>query len=418
MFKFLHTADIHLDSPLLNLDSYDGAPVESFRSATRRALDNLIGLAIEQEVEFVLIAGDLYDGECRDFNTPIRFRQSMEALHEHGIRVFIIQGNHDAASKVTKAFKLQLPENVHVFRADEPETKHIDELNVSIHGQGFARPAVDIDLSDGYPAPTPNRWNIGMLHTSCGAYEEHGRYAPSSLKGLTGKGYDYWALGHIHKKSILAGPRPFIVYPGNVQGRHIREQGEKGCFVVTVEDDHTQLDFHPLDVLRWRHLQVDCSSCSEWSSILAEAERAVEDSLDKAAGRPLAIRIEFTGETSAHRALQRHTVHWDRELRESVIDRFDEEVWIEKVKFRTRAKAETKVQDETLDGLLASLQDETTYAAISEVDDELRTFVKQLPTDPRLEDSMINLDSDGVMEELLNEARDLLISRLTDGESA
>lgn len=137
MFKFLHTADIHLDSPLLNLDNYDNAPRDDFRSATRRALDNIVDLAIGEQVRFVLVAGDLYDGDCTDFNTPLHLRRKMEQLGDHGIRVFIIQGNHDAASSMRKAFSLQLPENVHLFRTDKPETVTLDDLGGRNSRPGF-----------------------------------------------------------------------------------------------------------------------------------------------------------------------------------------------------------------------------------------------------------------------------------------
>jgi exonuclease SbcD len=416
MFKFLHTADIHLDSPLLNLDRYDGAPVEAFRSATRRALDNVVALAVAERVRFVLIAGDLYDGDCRDFNTPLHFRRKMEELAGHGIRVFICQGNHDAQSGMRKAFRLQLPENVHLFRTDRSETIRIDELQVAVHGQGFAQKAVERDLSADYPDPVAGWLNIGLLHTSCGTYEGHDRYAPSSIAGLTSKGYQYWALGHIHQRETLAGPDPWIIYPGNTQGRHIREQGAKGCVLATVTGGRIATEFRPGDVLRWQSCTVDASPCSDADEVIAEAVEAIEAMLASVDGRPAAVRLELVGASRAHRELTRHADYWDRRLREAVVDRFDDRVWIEKIKIRTRAVPDLTgigESDSALAELAAGIRDvASAHAVPSEVRDEFRQMLKQIPTDPRLSEDGLDLDDEHAMERLLDDAKELLIGRL------
>ncbi|WP_419619235.1 metallophosphoesterase family protein, partial [Thiolapillus sp.] len=151
--KFIHAADIHLDSALHGLERYEGAPVDEIRSATRRAFDNLIELAIEEEVAFILLAGDLYDGDWKDYNTGLYFMQHMARLCDAGIRVFIVAGNHDAASQITK--HLRLPDNVTLFSTKHPETVVLEDLNVAIIGQGFATRAVTDDLSQAYPQGDP-----------------------------------------------------------------------------------------------------------------------------------------------------------------------------------------------------------------------------------------------------------------------
>lgn len=164
MFTFLHAADIHLDSPLRGLDRYDGAPVEAIRQATRRALENLVSTAIEEEVSLVIIAGDIYDGDWREFNTGLYFVSQMVKLKDAGIPVYAVSGNHDAANRMTKS--LPLPANVTVFSSKRPETVVIEDLDVAIHGQSFADTCTTVDLASGYPPPAGGRFNIGVLHTS------------------------------------------------------------------------------------------------------------------------------------------------------------------------------------------------------------------------------------------------------------
>ncbi len=419
MFKFLHAADIHLDSPQLNLDQYDGAPVER-RNPTRQALDNMVDLAIHARVKFVLIAGDLYDGDCRNFNTPLHFRRKMNQLNEAGIGVYIIQGNHDAESKMqmAKTFALQLPGNVRLLDTRQPETVRIDNLQVAIHGQGFATRDVLEDMSAQYPAPIRGWLNIGMLHTSCGSYEAHARYAPSTIAGLTHKGYDYWALGHIHKREKLAGPEPWIVYPGNPQGRHIREDGPRGCAVATVEADRiTTVRWHDLDVLRWQVCSIDAAQCADADAVLSEAESVVEQLLSSAAGRPLAVRVEVHGATHAHRELSSHPDHWGRCLRDGMLNRFDDRVWIEKIKLRTRATVDLAEwsADDPLWPLLQGIGDADSLAsAIAEIRSDYEQLLKFIPTDPRLTETALAPD-DARWErarDLSAEVRELLIGSL------
>ena len=169
--KFIHAADIHLDSPLVGLQLYDGAPVEEIRGATRRALQNLVELASAEQVEFILIAGDLYDGDWKDYNTGLFLSNQMSRLHDEGIRVFIISGNHDAASQITK--HLKMPENVKFLSVRNPETVLIENLDLAIHGQGYPTRAVTEDMAGAYPPASPHHFNIGLLHTSLDGREGH-----------------------------------------------------------------------------------------------------------------------------------------------------------------------------------------------------------------------------------------------------
>jgi exonuclease SbcD len=225
--KFIHAADLHVDSPLRGLDGYEGAPVQRLRGATRLALSALVDLAIERQVDFVILAGDIYDGNWTDFRTGLFFREQMLRLTREKIRVYVIKGNHDAESQITK----QLPpvDGVHVFKSTSAETFTIDELGVAVHGRSFPNRAVPEDLVEHYPAPRDGMFNIGVLHTSLTGRTGHDPYAPTSVDVLCSKGYDYFALGHVHAREVVREADPRIVYPGNLQGRHAKETGPRAA---------------------------------------------------------------------------------------------------------------------------------------------------------------------------------------------
>ncbi|MEA3274470.1 MAG: DNA repair exonuclease, partial [Pseudomonadota bacterium] len=268
MFRFIHTADAHIDSPLEGLEAYDGAPVDALRGATRFAFENLVQLALDEAVDFVVIAGDLYDGDWKDFSTGLFFTRQMARLNAGGVPVYLIAGNHDAASVLTR--RLTLPDNVHLFSTRTAESKEVPNLPVVVHGRGFPHRAVPENLVPDYPAPVPGVFNIGLLHTSMTGAPGHDTYAPCSLRDLTDKGYDYWALGHVHQPQVLSRDR-WVLFPGNLQGRHVRETGPRGCQLVTVSDsmEVVSAEHRHLDVVRWDRVLVDVSAIEDASEALA-----------------------------------------------------------------------------------------------------------------------------------------------------
>ncbi|MBF0231923.1 MAG: DNA repair exonuclease [Desulfamplus sp.] len=355
MVKFIHTADIHLDSPLKGLEGHEDAPVEEIRGATRRAFDNLIDLTIDEDVDFLLIAGDLYDGDWKDYNTGIFFASRMGRLSKAGIKVFIVSGNHDAASQITNT--MPLPANVTLFSPKKPQSVQLDSLGVIIHGQSYASRAVSENIAYQYPQKAANYFNIGLLHTSLTGREGHEDYAPCSLDDLKSKGYDYWALGHIHKREIVS-EDPWIVFPGNIQGRHIKETGSKGATVVTVEDEQNPIiEYRELDVLRWTICQLDLSQCETSDSVYDAVRQAFERELDHAEGKPMAIRLVLTGKCPIHARLLDRTAQWTEEFRGIAAELGD--VWLEKVKFQTSRKVSLEEifgEDTPIAGLLQSIQ--------------------------------------------------------------
>ncbi|WP_054968323.1 metallophosphoesterase family protein [Alicyclobacillus ferrooxydans] len=332
MFKFIHAADLHLDSPLRGLSALADAPTEEIRTATRKALQNLVDLCIAERVAFVLIAGDVYDGDWEDYTTGLFFTKSMARLREHGIRVFLIRGNHDAQSQISR--RLTLPDNVKEFRTDMPETVILDDLAVAIHGQGFATRAVTENLAAGYPPAEPWMFNIGLLHTAAEGQEGHEPYAPCRVDELVQKGYQYWALGHIHKRQLLH-EDPYILFPGNIQGRHIREEGEKGCTVVTVDGLAVSLEHRNLDVLRWYTCTVDLSEVSNSDDFAVAVQSAVGEIADANLDCRLALRVICEGETEIHGEILEDPERYIHEIQNAAAVVGGERVWIEKVKFDT-----------------------------------------------------------------------------------
>ena len=334
MFSFIHTADIHLDSPLRGLNQHADAPVDQIRGATRRALDKLVSLALEKNVDFLLIAGDLYDGDWPDYSTGLFFNKQMSRLNEANIPVYLISGNHDAASKITKSLKP--PANVTVLSTKVPETVLIDGLPVAIHGQGFATQSVTENLVLEYPSASPKRFNIGMLHTSLTGNPEHDPYAPCSINDLTEKGYDYWALGHIHQHAVVH-ESPHIVYSGNPQGRHIKETDERGCYFIEVADDLTikQLSFEVTDVVRWKALEIDISSLVDTDALLEQITQHMETALAEANGRLLALRITLVGDSPLHDQLHAELSQWQAECVSMAAQVEDELIWFERLRIKT-----------------------------------------------------------------------------------
>ncbi|WML26306.1 DNA repair exonuclease [Neobacillus sp. OS1-33] len=333
MFKFIHCADLHLDSALRGLSSRPDAPVEEIRNATRRALENLVNLSIQEEVKFVIIAGDVYDGNWKDQNTGIFFNSCMSKLNNAGIIVFLISGNHDAASKISHT--LVPPPNVKKFSVEKAETNRLDDLEVAIHGQGFKHQAVHENLALSYPDPVPNYLNIGVLHTSVQGQSGHDPYAPCTIDDLVNKGYDYWALGHIHQRQVL-NTSPYIIYPGNIQGRHIRETGNKGCTLVTVNDGMiTSVEHKDLDVLRWELCTVDLTGAATDDEYVSAVISSLDSSIEKNKNSLMAVRVVLHGQTELHGRLLANADHYRAELVNAINMIPSARIWIEKVKFET-----------------------------------------------------------------------------------
>jgi DNA repair protein SbcD/Mre11 len=420
MFRFIHAADVHLDSPLRGLSRYDGAPVEALRGATRRAFERLVDFAIHEEVAFVLLAGDLYDGDWRDFNTGIFMSRQLGRLAEHGIQIVAVAGNHDAASRLTKA--LQLPGNMKLLSSRGPETVTLDAVGVAIHGQSFARDREETNLAAGYPDALAGLFNIGLLHTSLDGREGHAPYSPCTLDDLRARGYEYWALGHVHKPEIVSSD-PWIVYPGCLQGRHAREDGAKGCVLVTVQDDVVvEVTPYPLDDVRWTCCPVKLQDATSISEVLDRVRGAIQDKLKEADGRVLAARVVLEGATSCSEKLLASPEQVIAQVRMLGAE-LGEDLWIEKVLIHTTTKRSLEAvlnKGGPFATLLETIKDaEGEPASIPGIAEVIEELKRKLPPEARGPDSGLDLDDPAVIQRLVHEARQLLVGRLLEeGDAA
>lgn len=417
--RFLHAADIHLDSPLRGLERYEGAPVEAIRLSTRRAFENLINLALAEDVAFVLIAGDLYDGDWEDYNTGLYFCAQVARLQKRNIPVFLIAGNHDAESRMTR--RLDLPKNVHLFPSQQPSTIRLEELRVAIHGQSFAQQAVELNLAEKYPPPVSGYLNIGMLHTSATGRAGHAPYAPCRIEDLLARGYDYWALGHVHNREILHADPP-IVFPGNIQGRHIREVGPKGCTLVTAAGRGPLcLEERVLDVLRWEHWRLDARQMENARELLDAAAEKTAERTQAAEGRILAVRLEIMGATALHQELAARGEHWQQQFRARVAEESAGAVWIEKVQFCTQPVL--TAEEHPKSGPIGELLDvidaiDADDEKLSELAESLADLHSKLPRELRDGEDAIDLLSPANLRVTVREVRELLLHGLLHGEEA
>ncbi len=415
--KFLHCADLHVDSPLRGLERYEGAPVDEARAATRRAFENMVSLALNEQVAFVLIAGDLYDDDWPDFNTGLFFARQMGRLADAGIRAFIVRGNHDASSRITRA--LRLPANVHVFGDRAASSVVLDDLGVAVHGRSFATGAVSDDLAARYPDSVPGLFNIGVLHTSLNGRPGHASYAPTSLDVLRTRGYQYWALGHVHAHEIVA-TDPWVVYPGNAQGRHARETGPKGCVLVEWDGSRVECRFEALDVLRWCVVDVDIGGLDDVDALMARVSAAFEDALGDCEGRLLALRVQVVGAGPLHRDVAGRHEQFAGEVRALANERFGGRAWVEKVRVSTAPELDLDAlagRDDPLGLLLRRLDalaaDETARAALGAR--ALSELQAKLPAELRAGDAGFDLSTPQVLADLVAETRAELVARLSAG---
>jgi DNA repair exonuclease SbcCD nuclease subunit len=392
--KFLHAADIHLDSPPAGVARAGAVPAHVRHDATRRAFSALVDLARREQVDFVLIAGDLYDSEQRDFGTALFFAREMARLVP--IPCVMIRGNHDAQSQITKSF--QPPPNVRVLSSRRAETVLLD--GVAIHGRSFPDRAVAEDFASAYPARVPGRFNVGLLHTSLEGAEGHDTYAPCSVETLRALGYDYWALGHIHTRRIVE-RSPSIVFPGNIQGRNPREVGARGCMIVTAEGGAvTDIVFHAVDVMRWAAVRVGLDGVEDRAALAGRVRERMDETRAAADGRPVLVRVFLEGATGLHGSLLADPSGIEGECRLAA-ETAGGEVHVERVVIETRQKAESVADVLALASLepafRASFEEEGLVERLLE---ETRRLRSALPGDVA---DAVPADRDG-LERMLDEA--------------
>jgi DNA repair exonuclease SbcCD nuclease subunit len=314
--RFIHAADLHLDSPFRGIG--DAAPElrDQLQGATLQAFERVVDHTINSKADFLVLAGDLYDSHDRSLRALLAFRRQMERLAERDISVYIVHGNHDPLNGWGSEF--QLPPNVTTF-SGRPDTETFVRRGrevANITGVSYTRERVMENLAASFKPAENSPYSIAVLHTNVGGQTGHADYAPATVEELSSAGFDYWALGHVHTRSVLANDPSMIVYPGNIQGRHAREGGPRGCYQVDV-DTHgrAHLQFIETNVVRWAHLDLSIAGHSRLSSLvdaMLEKGRAAATQFDG----PTVVRCTITGSGPLHRDLRKEGI--DEELREEL----------------------------------------------------------------------------------------------------
>ncbi|HVX82407.1 MAG TPA: DNA repair exonuclease [Devosiaceae bacterium] len=409
-FKFLHVADLHLGSPFHGLALREEHVARRFARAGREAFTALIGRAIEEKVAFVVIAGDVFDGTWRDNTIGLYFNRELARLERAGIEVFLLKGNHDAESVVARS--IPLPASVKSFGAEAPTTLKIDHLKVALHGQSFAHRAVTDNLAIKYPHQVAGWFNIGVLHTALTGHPPHEPYAPATPGHLRARGYDYWALGHVHDFEILQSS-PYIVYPGNLQGRNMRERGEKGGVLVRVEDSKVAaVDRIIVDRVRWLELKVDASAAPSEAALLKQVEDLGQSLADVAAERAVVARVVLAGDTPLHRTLVAHRDQLTEAV-QAALHRLHGDIWLERLEISTRmprqrVRSDAAMRAIDLGALLDAVQPGEEFA--QKAREQLSALRERMPgTVPALEQDLAS-----ELDRLIAEARDLLLTRAAD----
>lgn len=384
--RFMHAADLHLDSPFKGMSALPERVRERMRESTFGALKELVALAIREQVDFVLISGDVYDLSDRSLRAQIRFQKALELLAAQGIPTYIIHGNHDPEDG--RAAKLVWPAGVHFFACDQVETMCVEKPNrgiiAQIHGISYRSSAVMDNLALQFKAGQENVCQIGLLHTNVDGDPGHDNYAPCSKQDLLRAGMNYWALGHIHTRHVLH-EHPAIVYPGNLQGRSIRETGPRGCYIVDMpEDGRAELTFHVLDRVRWFLERLSVAEINSEQELKDRIGEQLERIRMEADGRDAAVRIVLEGRSAVHgllrkgRALQELTA----ELREEEAER-SRFVWVVSIEDRTASELDLEAleQEKSFIGDLlrysaALLKDD---AALRGFADEALSALQSLP---------------------------------------
>lgn len=302
--KFIHTADLHLDSPFKGLSHLPSPIFEKLKESTFTSFNQIIELAIREQVDFVLIAGDLFDDHIRSLKAQISLRKGFEKLEKSGIFVYIIHGNHDNLGGSWA--QIAWPENVYFFPKDVTVIPFIKNGKTAAHIYGFSyeKREVTESMIKYYDKKEGAVFHIGMLHGNLEGKEDHDQYAPFTVNQLLEKNFDYWALGHIHKKQVLHEYPPYMIYPGNIQGRHRKETGEKGCFIIELNKAEPKQRFVPCASVVWETENVAIDHLKTVDELMIAIKKRKESYRNRWQGTILTINLHGNG--ILHKQLNDH----------------------------------------------------------------------------------------------------------------
>lgn len=302
-FRFLHAADLHLDTPFTRLTGLSDRIADHLRDASLEAFEGLVDTAIAEDVAFVVFAGDIYDGPERGVRAQLAFRDGCARLADAGIRTFVAYGNHDPLHEGWSAID-RFPDAVTIFGSDTVQTHPVTvdgRVVATVSGISYATAATTENLSLRFDEPDGPGFHVAVLHANVGGQPGYAPYSPCTLEDLRSRGFDYWALGHIHRRVELTAEPPLVVYPGNLQGRSPKpsEQGPKGAVIVEVDGAVATTRFVALDRVRFDQVAVDIDGLALEGLEAALVEGAARARTDNGQ-RPLVLRAHIGGRGDLH----------------------------------------------------------------------------------------------------------------------
>lgn len=417
-FRFVHTADIHLDSPLRSLSLRNPELAALIGDATRQALIHIVGLCLEERVDALIIAGDLYDGDQTSMKTARFLANQMERLHEANIKVFKIRGNHDALSRITQ--ELVLPPSVKVFtgRAEAVEFKHHGQT-VAVHGLSFTKPHAPESLLTKYKPAIPGAINIGLMHTSLAGAPGHDQYAPCSVADLHAAGFHYWGLGHIHQRSDHAGSRK-VIMPGMPQGRDINEAGEKSVSLVTVHDDgNVTVEERLTSIAQFERISVDVSGTTNWIEVVERIGEALQNRRSITRSEHLVARLKLKGSTPLSWTIRR-----DLDLLRTEAEQRGERIgktWIEKIELDLRATGveQPSTGTDPILELNEIMRDQVMVSAgyREQVREMIQALLDDLPAEARQIAGKDDVEREAFLQALIAEGGEELVARMAQARS-
>ena len=411
VIRLLHTADIHLDSPLKSLALRDPELRQTVEAATRAALMRIIDLALSEQVTALLIAGDLFDGNARSASTAAFLTQQLERLQHAGIRVFYIKGNHDAENPITGA--LDLPENVHTFDARGGKVQLSDDL--WIHGVSFADRHAPESLLPRFSAPVAGAVNIAMLHSSLAGAAGHDVYAPCALSELTEAGFDYWALGHVHKRHVHSSS-PWVVMPGMPQGRDIGEAGPKSVSLISVENGSIEVQERATSVLEFVTSDLDISAVDSSDGLRLMLRAHLTDLRNTVTAQAGVVRLTLTGTPLNHWQILRDREFWAEQVAQ--LTREAGALWLDKLVLDfapAQASTETSSAVQELSELMVEIQAELGFAALAE--DEIDKVMQDLPQSIRERVLPTQEHRDALLRRLAADGADSVLAQMKGADS-
>jgi DNA repair protein SbcD/Mre11 len=423
-FTFVHAADLHLDSPFKGLAKVPDVIRERLRESTFVAFRRLVDLVKRENVDFVVLAGDLYDAADRSLRSQLRLQRGLEELTANGIQVFVVHGNHDPESG--RQAKLDWPEHVHIFRSGAVECRpaytRSGDLAAHVYGISYPTSAVTDNLALRFKKKDGAPFHLALLHANVDGSAGHDNYAPCKLDELTASGFQYWALGHIHDRRVLH-EYPHVVYPGNLQGRSIRETGAKGTYIVSVSDTGSvEMSFKDIADVLWQEIRVSIEGIEREQELKSRLMQAVEAVRQESGGRPAIVRIRMEGRGILHERLLQPTVveEWLEELKEwlGAPEEADAWVWPESITVRTGGLS--KLEDAaTEEGFLGELLRQGLVACADAEQSKmlLEDALDRLRNNPKIRD-WLERCSPEQRAEWIRQAMELSVSLLREEETA